>query len=83
MALDGSQLGDTSMFPYDPANSYQENLEAFLKKHQQVLSDLGNRVLGIAIAVPGPYDAHRDRVVNKRIPELGDIPLKALVQDIL
>ena len=83
VALDGSQLGDTSMFPYDPANSYQENLEAFLKKHQQVLSDLGNRVLGIAIAVPGPYDAHRDRVVNKRIPELGDIPLKALVQDIL
>ena len=64
---------------YDWAGTCEENLRAFLAQVRQETAGLRDRLGGIAVVAPGPYDPATDTIVNTRIPALNEMPLKAFV----
>lgn len=60
---------------------YLANLEDFLLFVQESLNKdkAGQELVGLAVSVPGPYDAEEDKVLTRRIPELTRISLKKTV----
>ena len=65
-------------YAYDERLAYAENLTTFLRQTRRHLEDaLGAQGwLGIAVAVPGPYNVTQDTVHNKRIPALNALRIK-------
>ena len=68
---------------YDTDHSYEFNLEKFLLrvgKYVGVIS-LSEEIIGIGVSAPGPYIVENDVVINKRIPELVELKLKAMINE--
>ncbi len=72
-------------FTYDRDFYYDENLNVFLKRVRSYLSSRPHlsELYGIAIAVPGVYDAAADLVTDAKIPELSSINIKAEAERLL
>lgn len=64
-------------YAYDNALSYERNLIQFCKQIQQVVEPEfeGQRLIGIGISVPGPYNQRKDRVTNELISEIGELSI--------
>ena len=76
---------DRIEYDYNPEYYYEENLYIFLKNVKiYILRHLNMaQCMGIGILVPGIYDKRADCVRGARSPELADINLTQVVQDIL
>ena len=76
---------DRIEYDYNPEDYYEENLYIFLKNVKiYILRHLNMaQCMGIGILVPGIYDKRADCVRGARSPELADINLTQVVQDIL
>lgn len=64
--------------------SYIENLKDFICIIDEYITEkpfFDNHV-GLAVSVPGPYFIDNDIVINKRIPELMQVQLKALMNEV-
>lgn len=79
VSLSGSLQGTGQAWTRQAEHDFPGNLELFLQDVRQGFLQLGRTILGVAVVVPGPYDAACDRVINKRIPALNDLPLKETV----
>jgi predicted NBD/HSP70 family sugar kinase len=70
---------------YERKDSYKENLMNFLSTMKQKLDarSLISKIIGIGVSVPGPYEANDDIVISKRVQDLMNIQLKALINGIV
>lgn len=68
---------ESFMYKYNSNLSYGENLAALCNEIRDLLNrlELDSEVLGIGVSVPGPYHVSQDRVINKLIPEIGEVRL--------
>ncbi len=85
LGLDLALYYSSRNWVYEKAQSYLTNLENFLGvvKKELATACAGQDLLGLAVSVPGPYDAEADLVITKRIPELLEIRLKSLIREIV
>lgn len=70
-------------YAYEEKISLEENLRSFLNQVRAYAiyeNGLEERMIGIGVVVPGPYLKKRDIVINKRLWELSDIKLRALIE---
>lgn len=79
VSLNGSFQGSSHALQHDQQLSYLENLELFLGGVKRGIEQSQREILGIAVAVPGPYNVANDRVINKRITALGDLSIKTVI----
>ena len=70
-------------YRYLPAESYADNLRRFCDGIGEFLESRaeGGELLGIGVSVPGPYHQQDDKVINKLIPEIGEVRLHALLSE--
>ncbi len=75
-------LPDQYVFPKNDDLCFCESLTAFLKESAERLSALAaeHEVLGVAVVVPGPYDAVKDAVMGPRAGELANVPLMSMLK---
>ncbi|MCQ2453054.1 MAG: ROK family protein [Clostridia bacterium] len=75
-------LPDQYAFPKSDELCFCESLTAFLKESAERLSALKaeHEVLGVAVVVPGPYDAVKDVVMGPRAGELANVPLLSILK---
>lgn len=77
--LDNQDVAPKYRYHYDKSCSFQENLGSFLEESKKNFFLSGERFeacIGIGVVVPGPYLEKKDKVVNKRLPELSEMKLK-------
>lgn len=80
MGIDRAICQKSNPWAYSHKQSYNANLKAFLEECSRFLIKQTANILGIAVIVPGPYNADKDTVNNMRIPELGHIHLKQMLR---
>jgi len=64
---------------YDHERTYEENLRAFLRSCAEFSRERLSELNCVAVILPAPFDAERDRVVNVRIPELNCLHVREMV----
>lgn len=74
---------------YNRERNYKDNLEDFLLIIDKYINThlnphfMDEDVLSIGVVAPGPYDVENDIIINKRIPELMQLNVKFLIDEIL
>lgn len=76
---------DTVRFEYDKNLSYKNNLLIFLSNVRKMIDNIesSKTVIGIAVGVPGPYNANSDTVKNVRIPQMNNLKITELLNQSL
>ncbi len=65
------------------SSGYLNHYYSFIKQVSLEIQPYMDRIAGVAVIVPGPYDADADLIKNARIPELNTIPIKGTIQPFL
>lgn len=79
MRVDGHCMEGKS-FLFKKGLSYQENLEQALFRFAEDYSPLLEECIGLGVLAPGPYDSEKDIVINKRFPELMELPVVKTIE---
>lgn len=82
LTLNMTILSSAFVYSYNRERDYTINLTDFLRQVRTVIEKGQKRreILGIAVIAPGPYDVTRDRIRNKRVPELNRISIRELLR---
>ena len=82
LGVNGRVVLDAKPIPTHSEMNFEAALKAYLSEVRQELADakLLDRLMGVGLSVPGPYQQDTDTVFNKLIPELNTMPLLSTVQ---
>ena len=76
---------DKIVYTYNKDYTYQQNLIIFLR-NIKIYCDKKftpeSQYYGVGVIAPGRYDPESDNVINSYIPELNDINIKSMIEDI-
>lgn len=84
LGLNGKPLYEPTPIPTEITVDYALSLKHYLEKVKAEITErgLGDRLDGIGVSVPGPYQVATDTVYTSLTPELNTTPLKALISEI-
>ncbi len=82
MTLNKNLLPSAFVYNYRQELDYAINLTDFLRRVRTAVGkeQKQREILGIAVVTPGPYDVNRDKIRNKRVPELNHICIRELLR---
>ena len=81
MTIGGNTIERVLDFTYLIQNEYTGNLRESLCRFKDCMKVKYNEIIGIGVLTPGPYYAFEDIVINKRIPQLTNVPIKSIIAD--
>jgi len=84
LGLNGKTLYEPQPIPTEIAADYGTSLKHYLEKVAAEIAEHGltEKMAGVGVSVPGPYQVDTDTVYTALTPELNEIHLKAMINEI-
>ena len=84
LGLNGKTLYEPQPIPTEITVDYENSLRHYLEKVATEIHEHGleKKLAGVGVSVPGPYQVDTDTVYTALTPELNEIHLKALINEV-